>query len=370
MSKKVLILTLLVFMLMISGCGGSDTAATNDENQVPTLNVGYIFTNHQTPLMVAANKGEAFSSNGTYLKPIVEREKYELIADGEKVANINLVVNKSGSETTTLFAQKHLDLALGSITAMITGVDTDVPIKVISPLQTEGMALIFPQDSAINNWDEFLTLVKESDQPVKIGYHSPTSAPKFVLEGALDAAGLKITGDATDMSADILLVDLKETSNLIPALQSKQVDGWVGPSPFPEVAVTEGVGKVIIELRDLPPEGHWHDFPCCVLAARDEIIASNPKEVQAFANLITEASKWCNENKEEAAIITANWIGIPEEAAKASTLNYTTDPSENWLRGAGIHVETLGALDKLSGKLNGKNFADVESELFDFQFVD
>lgn len=368
MKKKVLILTLLVFTLMIGGCGGNNTAA-DSENQVPTLNVGYIFTNHQTPLMVAAYKGEEFSNTGIYLKPIVEKEKYELISDGKKLANINLIVNKSGSETTTLFAQKHLDLALGSITAMIAGIDNEVPIKILSPLQTEGMSLIFPKNSVVNNWEEFLSFVKDSNQPVKIGYHSPTSAPKFVLEGALNAVGLNVTGDANDMSADILLVDLKETSNLIPALEGKQVDGWVGPSPFPEVAVTQGVGKVIIELRDLPPEGHWHDFPCCVVAARDEIISSHSEEVQVLVSLITEASKWCNENREEAAVITADWIGIPVEAAKASTLNYTTNPSENWMHGAGIHLETLGELDKLSGQLGDKKFKDVESVLFDFHYV-
>ncbi len=211
---------------------------------VPVLKVGYIFTTHHTPLMVAAAKGDEFKAAGVYMHPLISKEKYELIVDGRNVAILDLVANKSGAETATLFAQKHIDLAMASVTAIMAGIDKGTPVKILGPLQTGGMALVMPKDSSIGGWNDLLSFIKESKQPVKIGYHSPTSAPKIVLESALKEAGLKVTGDPNDLSPNVLLVDLKDTTNMIPALNSKQVEGIVGPSPFPEVAVTKGVGRM------------------------------------------------------------------------------------------------------------------------------
>ena len=121
-------------------------------------------------------------------------------------------------------------------------------MKIVCPLQTEGMALVVPKDSPLTSWESLLQRVKDSKEPVKIGFHSPTSAPKIVLEGALVKAGLKVTLDPSDSKADVLLVDLKETSNLLASLTAGQVEAVVGPSPFPEVAQTRGIGKVLVNL--------------------------------------------------------------------------------------------------------------------------
>lgn len=371
---SVLVVLMLAFALTVTGCGGQSGGASSDKTgeqpqEVPTLNVSYTFTNHQTPFVVAMYQGEKFKDKGTYLKEVVPKEKYELYSDGNLVCKINVITSKSGSETATLFAQGHIDVGLASITAIMTAVDSGTPVKVISPIQTEGMALVFPKGSEIKDWDAFVKYAKESAKPLVIGYHSPTSAPKMVFEAALFDAGLKTTEDANDTSADILLVDLKETTNFIPALTSKQVEGWVGPSPYPEVALAEGQGQIVIQLQDLPPEGKWHDTPCCVVAASDKAIASYPEELKAFLNLMAQNSEWCNENVEEAAAITAEWIGISKEAAELATLKYTTDPSDSWKDGAGVYLKTLDTMSKFSGQLQGKELQDIEAQLFDFQFV-
>lgn len=373
MRKKITfaISMLLMICLALVGCGqAQDTTSQAPEEKVPTINLGYVFTNHQTPLLVAAVKGETFKDMGSYLKPVIPKEKYELISNGEKVADINFVVTKSGSEITTLLAQKHVDVALGSVTAFMHGVDQKTPIKVLSPIQTEGMGLVVSKDSNINDWDSFAAYVKEAKQPVKIGYHSPTSGPKIVFEGALEKAGISVTQDPNDLKAEILLVDLKSTSNLNPALTSGQVDGWVGPSPYPEVAATEGIGKIAFELRNLPPEGHWHDFPCCVVGAHQEIIDAHPAAMQALVEMIHKVSDWCNANKEEAATITAEWIGISAEAAKASNIVYTTTPTAEWEKGADTYIMILNEMNKFNGDLKGKTYAEVKAALTDFSFAE
>ncbi len=365
-----LALTCLIALFVLVIAANAGYAADEKKQSIPTLKVGYIFTNHHTPLIVAASKGEQFKTNGIYLKEIAPRQRYELISQGKKTAVIDLVTSKSGSESITLFAQKHLDLAMASITAVMAGIDQGTPIKVISPLQVEGMALVFPKASPINDWDGLMKRIKSSKGAVKIGYHSPTSAPKIVIERGLQQAGIKVTHDANDSSAEVLLVDLKSTSNLIPALLSKQVDGWVGPSPFPELAVTQGVGKIVVNLRDLPPKGFWNDFPCCVTAAREDVIKEHRDIVQQLVQLIAHACDWSNKNKAEAGELTANWIGIPVEAAKASTLVYVTQFSDKWYRGAGTYMEILNDMGNFKGALKGKTMQEMKPVMIDTSFIE
>jgi len=338
--------------------------------EIPNLKVGYIFTTHHTPFMVAAQKGEAFKSMGVYLRPVVPKDKYELVVNGKPIAVFQLIVTKSGAETAALFARKQLDLAMASVTAIMAGIDKGTPMKILSPLQTEGMGLVVPKDSPLTDWNSFLSYAKKAKQPVKIGYHSPTSAPKIILEGALKQSGIKVTEDPNDQSAQVLLADLKETTNMIPALASKQVEAIVGPSPFPEVAVSRGVGRIIVDLRDLPPAGYWHDFPCCVTAASDQTIAKHPDVVQKFVELIAKTNAWCNKNRLEAGTLTAEWIGLPADAAKASMLVYLPKFTESWMRGADKYMTILNQMGNFKGPLKGKTINEVKPTLFDMQFID
>lgn len=336
---------------------------------VPTVKVGYVFTTHHTPLMAAALKGENLKKQGVYLKPVVAKDKYELIANGKPVAVLQLIVAKSGAETAALFARKHLDMAMASVTAMMAGIDKGTPMKILSPLQTEGMALIAPKDSPLKDWASLVAFIKQSKQPVKIGYHSPTSAPKIVLEGALKHEGLKVTENPNEAGAQVLLADLKETTNIIPALTSKQVDAVVGPSPFPEVAVSRGVGKIIVDLRNLPPAGYWQDFPCCVTVASDEMIAKHPEIVQAFVALIAKTNDWCNKNNKESALLAAEWIGISKEAALASTLVYLPKFSKKWMQNTDVYMGILNQMGNFKGQLKGKNIKQASPILFDMRFI-
>ena len=359
--KKVFLVFLAAAMLALA------PAAFGGE--LPRLSVSYIFTTHQEPFMVALARGEAFADSGVYLKPVVAKEKYDLMVEGNAVARLSVIVAKSGAETSTLFAQKHLDIGLGSLPAMMTAIDKGLPIKVLCPVHTEGMGLVVAPANPVSDWNSFLAWVKGAKQPVKLGYHSPTSAPRIVIEGALREAGLAVTEDPGDVKAQVLLVDLKETSNLIMALTSGQVDAWVGPDPIPAVAVEKKAGKLVMDLKDLPPAGRWSNFPCCVAAARTEILEAHPAETAALVDLLTKSAAWINANKSEAATITAEWLGMPREAIERSTIVFGTDPTEGWIRGAGAYLDVLNAMNKLSGSLKGKKIEDVQGILFDFSHV-
>lgn len=360
---KRLVLTLCAALCAL--CLASVAAAAD----LPAYKLSYVRTTHHTPFMVAAVKGEEFKSFGTYLRPLIPREKYELVSGGKPVAVIDLVLAKSGSETATLFAQRQIDLAMASVTAIMAGIDKGTKMHVVAPLQTEGMALVAPKDAKFHDFPSFVAFIKASKLPVKVGYHSPTSAPKILLERALREAGLKVTGDPNDYTANVLLADLKETSNMLPALVSRQVEAIVGPSPFPEQAVSKGAGKIAFDLRDMPPKGYWHDFPCCVVAASDEIIKNDAKVVKALVDLTLKTNTWCNTHKAETARISSEWIGIDLAAANASTLVFLPGFTQGWVRWAGTYMDLLDSMGNFKGGLKGRKIDEVKPLLFDFSFA-
>ena len=320
--------------------------------------------------MVAAVKGEALKESGAYLAPMVPRQKYKIMsADGTPLAVLNFIVSKSGSETSTLFAMNRLDIGLASSTAFMSGIDKGTKIKILCPLHVDGMSMVFPADSKITGYEAVSAAIKNSKNPFKIGYHSPTSAPRVVFEGALHKAGYTITGNPNDVDADILMVDLKSTANLIPALLSHQVDCWVGPAPHPAVAEYKHVGHIGLSSRDLPPKGQWTDFPCCVMGASEQMITEQPEVVQAMTDLMTLATRWSNTHKTEAAKISADWIGVPKEAVEKSTIIYTTDPTENWMKGEGVFLDMLNSMNKFKGKMKDTDLAAATPVLYDFSFV-
>lgn len=356
-------------VLVLVFCLGTGSVYAS-KNKIPSLYLGYVFTTHHTPLMVAAVKGKALKESGAYLAPMVPRQKYKIMsADGTPLAVLNFIVSKSGSETSTLFAMNRLDIGLASSTAFMSGIDKGTKMKILCPLHVDGMGMVFPADNKINGYEAVSVAIKNSKTPFKLGYHSPTSAPRVVFEGALHKAGFKITGNPNDVDADILMVDLKSTSNLIPALLSKQVDCWVGPAPHPAVAEYKHVGHIGLSSRDLHPKGRWTDFPCCVMGASDQMIAEKPEVVQAMTDLMTLAVRWSNTNKAETAKISADWIGVPQVAVEKSTIIYTTDPTENWMKGEGVFLDMLNSMNKFKGKMKDADIAAAAPILYDFSFV-
>lgn len=355
-----------LFMVMAAVLSAGQSMA---EEKIPVLNMGYIFTTHHTPFIAAMAKNEEFKEFGVYLRPVVEKLKYELMDGDKPLALFNVIVNKSGSETTTMFAQGNMDMALASGTAIMAGIDQGTPMRMLCPTHVDGMGLVFPPQSTLKGWDQVAEFIKTSDQPVKIGYHSPTSAPRIIIEGALLQAGLTVTQDATQQDADVLLVDLKETSNFIPALTSGQIDAWVGPAPHPEVSELKNVGHIALDLRDLPPSGAWHNFPCCVMAARDAVIAEHPEVVGKTLELLAKSGQWCNEHKAEEGRIINAWTGAPAEAVEKSTIIYTTAATENWMRGQGTYLDILNGMHKFRGDLKDKSLSEVQDKLFDLRFL-
>lgn len=370
--KKSLFIALLVVMVVSAcACGqGNEDNSGEQSGETPIINMAWDFDLHSAALLAAVSKGEEFQDSGYYLKEVVEKEQYELYEGDKKLALVNTIVTKGSSETAVMMGQGQIDLCVNSSTGMMSAKDQGTDVQMLCPIHVDGISLVFAPDSQLNGWEDVEAYIKNSDVPVKIGYHAPTSAPRVLIQKVLVDAGLKVSEDPEDMTADVTLVNLNGSKNLLPSLSNGLVDAWVGPSHHPELAESQGVGKVVLKLSDFPPQGEWYDFPCCVLAARKAIVDEHPEVCNAMVDLLTYSADWCQENRAEAAPILAEMIGIPEDVVNAASIIFTTDPTDKWMEGEGIYVDMLNQLGIFEGDMKGKTLDDVKDEIFNFSFLE
>ena len=365
-ARRICSVAMALFIIFCGNIGGRPAIA----EEVPVIRMAWGFDLHAGVLLVAASRGEAFKDGGVFLKTVVEKQEYELYSGDKKLAIFQMIVTKGSSESAVMLGQKQLDCCVNSVTGMMFARDAGIPVRILCPVHVDGIGLVFPKDTNWYGWEGLKKFIASSNTPVRLGYHSPVSAPRVVLETALRQEGISVTENPNDASAEVLLVDLKGTRNLLTAFNGEQVEGWVGPSHYPETAEYRGVGKVVLHLRDFPPQGQWYDFPCCTFAALEDAIEAHPEAFQAMTTLLKNSAEWCSVNKEEASRIMAEIIGIPQEAAEAATIVYTTTPSEKWHEGVKLYLKVMGDLGKLEKNLKNKSYEEVTPVFFDFRFIE
>lgn len=384
--KKLLSL-LFVFSLVFTACGNSSEEIVKDQEtaqeveeekdeeteQTTTdlegVQIGYMFSNHQAPLIVAAGLGEKLG-DGAYLEEVIPKEEYLVVDEnGKKAFYLNLVVGDNGGELMTLMNQDRLDMAFGSVGLPLTNIDEGSHMKVLSPIHVDGIGLIMLPDQPVDNFEDFINFVGESEEPVIIGYHSPQNAPVILFSTAMKEEGYIVTEDPTKEDADILLVNLKGTGNLIPSLQNGEVHAFIGPSPFPELAVLEETGKLIVDLKDLPPKGKWENFPCCVTIASDQAIENKSEEIKIIFDILSRAADFANNDKVRAGEIIAEWMGVDQRAAENTNTVYTTDPTETWFKNFNVTYESLQEDGALEGILKDRSLEEAYEDVFYLDFA-
>ncbi len=358
---------MVLCLLTASITGGAVPASAAAD--VPIINLAWDFDLHAGALLAAVSKGKDFKDCGYYLETVVEKQQYNLYKGAKKIALINTIVTKGSSETAVLMGQNRIDCCVNSSTGMMSAKDQGTNVQILCPIHVDGISLVFPPKSKVHGWKEVEKTIRASKVPFRIGFHSPTSAPRVLIQAALDRAGLKVTLDPNDKNADVLLVNLNGSKNLMTSLSNNLVDAWVGPSHHPELAENMGFGKIALKLHDFPPQGQWYDFPCCVFAANKSTVDKHPEIMQGMVTLLTKSAAWCQNNRAEAAPVLAKVIGIPEQVVKDSKLVFTTKPTKKWLEGEALYVDMLNKLGIFERDMKGKTFNQVKGELFNFKFI-
>jgi len=98
---------------------------------------------------------------------------------------------------------------------------------------------------------------------------------------------------------------------MVANLRADNIDGYLGPDPFNQRAVYDGVGYIHLLSKEL-----WEGHPCCAFAASREFITAMPNSYAALLKAIIDATAFAHkaENRKQiaAAIAPANYLNQPE----------------------------------------------------------
>jgi nitrate/nitrite transport system substrate-binding protein len=97
---------------------------------------------------------------------------------------------------------------------------------------------------------------------------------------------------------------------MVANLRADNIDGFLGPDPFNQRAVYDGVGFIHLLSKEL-----WEGHPCCVFAASKEFITTQPNTYAALLKSIIDATAFAAkpENRKQIAeaIAPANYLNQP-----------------------------------------------------------
>jgi NitT/TauT family transport system substrate-binding protein len=341
--------------------------------KVPTINFAYILSDHHAPLMVLAKEWEIFQEKyKTYLKPVREHNLYDFFYDGSKIARVKLIPTKKGPDLEKLVAQGSVDMGIGGTQAILMSIDKGVKTKIISPLQTAGNVFVLKKHLPMNNWSDFVNEIKESKRRFKIGMPGPHCVATIIFRSALDHEGISYTEDAANTKADILFINMKGHGNLISALANGITEGIIGAQPFPSVTINKGLGKLILNLQDVPPNNRWYGHACCSLEATEEFVKRHRDLLIKMMELTVLGVNAANQDKEMTARVCSSWLGVEEAVEKTAmpTLTYTTTPTSQWTESVYTYAEIMDGMNIIGKELRGKRGKELDRIVFDFRYVD
>jgi nitrate/nitrite transport system substrate-binding protein len=99
--------------------------------------------------------------------------------------------------------------------------------------------------------------------------------------------------------------------DMVANLRAGNIDGFLGPEPFNQRAVYEGVGFIHTLSRDI-----WDGHPCCAFGVTEAFAKQNPNTFAAMFRAIALATEYAHKAENRPAIIKAiapaNYLNQPE----------------------------------------------------------
>jgi NitT/TauT family transport system substrate-binding protein len=341
------------------------------EDSLPMLKVGHVGHDHQLALYVAADAGRSLEKDyGVYLEPLKDQEVYDLWDGGRRVARLNMIRVGGGSKMPAALEQGHIEVGLGGLGPTVKFVDKGSPLKVLAPLNNDGDMLVVRKDFPAGNWKDFVVAVRASERPVRIGYKDPLSVAYLILVRALEAEGLTYGPDMVDSQGavvNVVTVNLQGLDNSLPSMEGGIVDGVVVNEPTGSLLVYKGVGKAIADLSSLPPEGKWEGHPCCIVAARTDVIKEKRPIVVSLLKVIAAGGDLIAREPSRALAAEGRWTKTSPEVGKMSIPNvsYVIRPDAVWVSHVDTWVGLMGSAGQFQKVLKGMSDAEVRDTVLD-----
>ena len=138
---------------------------------------------------------------------------------------------------------------------------------------------------------------------MKLGIPFEYSMHNYLLRYYLAEAGI-------DPDADVQLRVIPPPE-MVANLRAENIDGFLGPDPFNQRAVYDGVGFIHLLTRDI-----WDGHPCCAFGISRAMVDHAPNTFQALLSAIVNATAYANkaENRKPIAAILSgqNYLNQPQ----------------------------------------------------------
>ena len=124
---------------------------------------------------------------------------------------------------------------------------------------------------------------------------------------------------------------------MVANLRADNIDGYLGPDPFNQRAVYDGVGFIHLLSKEL-----WDGHPCCAFAASREFVTTMPNTYAALLKAIITATAFASKQE--------NRKQIAEAIAPANYLNQPVTVLEQIL--TGTYADGLGGVKKDANRID------------------
>ena len=163
----------------------------------------------------------------------------------------------------TAMAQGKIQIGLGGIPAVMKFVDKGSDFKILCPLNVDGDMLLMRPECPARDWAGFVSYVKKSPRPVKIGFKAPVAVAKIVFEKGCRAAGLTCRKSGQGAGpGEIELTNMNTAKNIIPGLLAKDgIDGAVINEPVGSLAVHRKAARIVHSPERIAAARHVESPP-------------------------------------------------------------------------------------------------------------
>lgn len=276
--KPVIYVVISCFLLLMAGCGQTQTKTFNQEGM--DLNAAVEYTDHAASFYYAQGKN-LFQENNI---------------------NINDVkVYASGVGVAAAFTKGGFDFSyMCLIPAIYTYANGGVPIKIIAGTHKDGYGLVVNSAKIKNLRDLEKSDIKIANGPKG----TPTDFLQMLLIEKENLDSEKVMANTVRMNAAKQLM----------ALRNGIVDAVFVPEHFAAMAASFPGMTMLTSSRDI-----WPDMQGSVMVVTNDLLQTKPEVVAKLKEINKKSIDMINENPQEAAAIVARNLNINQGMVKEET---------------------------------------------------
>jgi NitT/TauT family transport system substrate-binding protein len=302
--------------------GGDDMGAINTQtSEQNTLRIGYFPNINHAQAVIGLG-------NGDFQRSL-----------GDNVQVTTQIFNAGPSAIEALFANQ-IDVTYVGPNPAINGYvqSNGEALRVISGAASGGAVFVVRNDSGINSPQDLANKKFSSPQ---LGNTQDVALRNYLLDNGYNTK---------DKGGNVEIIPAR-TADIVSMMTQKDIDGaWI-PEPWGAKLIKETNAKVLVDERDLWPEGQ---FVTAHIIARTDYLEENPEIIKKLLEAHIDETNWINNNpddalqtfNEELNKLTGKMIPEDEYREGMSRLELTFDPIKESLFKSADDAFNIGFLGK------------------------